>query len=115
MGISPIGDEIAVVWGESMDIYRLVVPECDYIPGDINGNGTANGIDIVFAVNYFKGRAAPRDSCDCRPDLPNYPFYAAGDVNGNCTFNGIDVTYFVAYLKGLQAELRFCPNCPPND
>ncbi len=27
---------------------------CVYIRGDINNNGAANGIDVVFGVNYFK-------------------------------------------------------------
>ena len=84
---------------------------CDYVPGDINGNGSANGIDVTYGVGYFKGGPAPRDSCDCAP-IP-FPFYAAGDVNGNCAFNGIDVTFFVSYLKGGQPALLFCSGCPP--
>jgi hypothetical protein len=86
---------------------------CDYTPGDINGNGTANGIDVVFGVNYFKGIGVP--PVDCHPICtaePN-PFYAAGDVNGNCTFNGIDITFFVRYLKGQVPNLLFCADCPP--
>ena len=86
---------------------------CQYIPGDVNGNGEVNSLDIVFAVNYLKGGEAPPMDCYlvC-PSTPN-PFYAAGDVNGNCTFNGIDITYFVRYLKLQVPRLLYCPDCPP--
>ena len=87
---------------------------CDYTPGDINGNGSVNGIDIVFAVNYFKGLPVfpPTDCHTICPTTPN-PFYAAGDVNGNCAFNGIDITYFVRFLKLQIPSLLFCADCPP--
>jgi len=112
-GIS-LGDGVIVVaGGESMDIYQLDPVGCDYVPGDINGNGNMNGIDIVYCVSYLKGGSAPPIGCDC-PPIP-YPFYAAGDVNGSCVFNGIDLTFYVAWAKGLQPELFFCPGCPPND
>ena len=84
---------------------------CDYIIGDINGNGAANGIDVVYGVNYFKGGFAPPDSCNCPPAV--FPFYAAGDVNANCNFNGIDITFFVNFLKGTVPALLSCPTCPP--
>jgi hypothetical protein len=86
---------------------------CEYVAGDINGNGSPNGIDVTFGVAYFKGGNLP--PIDCNPPCTNQPdpFYAAGDVNGNCTFNGIDITYFVAYLKGSPNPLTFCPDCPP--
>jgi parallel beta-helix repeat protein/predicted outer membrane repeat protein len=93
----------------------LVVTEsgCHYIPGDINGNGTSNGIDVVFGVNYFKG-SGTAPPVDCHPTCPNEPnpFYAAGDVNGNCAYNGIDITFFVRYLKGEVPSLLYCPDCP---
>jgi hypothetical protein len=99
---------------------------CVYIPGDINNFGGANGIDVTYAVSYFKGGAEPPIDCNppCTlvpdgpdpgtdPDPAPDPFFASGDVNGNCQFNGIDVTYYVAYLKELQPALLFCPTCPP--
>jgi hypothetical protein len=95
-------------------------PHCSYIPGDINGNGTLNGIDIVYGVNYFKGGAAP--PVDCNPPCLTYgyppipladPFFAAGDINGNCVFNGVDLTYFVRYLKLQVPSPLYCPDCPP--
>lgn len=85
---------------------------CFYLPGDANGNGEFNGIDVVYAVNYLKGIGpAPPDTCDCV--ATGYPFYAAADANGNCVFNGIDVTYSVNYLKGIGDPPKFCEDCPP--
>jgi hypothetical protein len=100
----------------TLPVTLVVIQEasgCVYIPGDINGNGSTNGIDVTFGVQYFKGGSVP--PIDCNPpciDVPE-PFYAAGDVNGNCAFNGLDITFFVAYLKGLQPALLWCTSCPP--
>ena len=82
---------------------------CQYVAGDINGNGSANGIDVVYGVSYFKGGEAPPFSCDCPP---HGVLYVTGDVNGNCIFNGIDLTYFIGFLKG-GAPLGSCVDCPP--
>jgi len=88
---------------------------CAYVPGDINGNGSANGIDVTYGVGYFKGGSAPPIDCGSPvgPCPQGSPFYAGGDVNGNCAFNGIDITFFVSYLKGGQPALLFCPSCSP--
>jgi hypothetical protein len=67
-----------------------------YIVGDVNHNGQANGIDVVYFVAYLKGGAPP--------PLEVNGFYPEADVNGNCQVNGIDVIYYVGYLKG-GAEL----------
>jgi len=89
---------------------------CAYTPGDIVGNGSANGIDVTFGISYFKGGAAPPLDCGTPvgPCPQPSPFFAAGDVNGNCAFNGIDITFFVSYLKGGPPELLYCPDCPPD-
>jgi len=86
---------------------------CTYVPGDINGNGDANGVDVSYAVNYLKG-LGPQPPVEC-PDCPNpgQDLFAAGDVNANCQFNGVDVTYYVNYLKGIGPALGFCASCPP--
>jgi hypothetical protein len=85
---------------------------CIYVPGDINGNNFANGIDVTYGVAYFKGGNPPPDTCfDCPAAGQN--LLATGDVNGNCAFNGIDITFFVAYLKGIQPSIRWCETCPP--
>jgi hypothetical protein len=102
---------------DSTFVFTVEAPNagCAYIPGDINGNGSANGIDVTFAVTYLKGGSAPPVDCGnpVGPCSQISPFYPAGDVNGSCSFNGIDITFYVAFLKGLQPELVFCPTCPP--
>ena len=60
-----------------------------FLPGDANNNGTVNGLDVVYLVNYLRG-VGP---------APN-PLLAA-DANGNCEVNGIDVVYLVNYFKGF--------------
>jgi beta-lactamase superfamily II metal-dependent hydrolase len=82
---------------------------CQYVVGDINNNGSANGLDVVFGVNYFKGGPPPDISCDCPP---HGNLFVAGDVNSSCSFNGLDITYFVGFLKG-GPPLVPCPDCPP--
>jgi hypothetical protein len=90
-----------------------VSDDCSYVPGDLNNEGYANGVDVIFGVAYFKGGNIP--PIDCVPPCTGVqdPFYAAGDVNGDCGFNGVDITYFVAFLKEIQPSLRWCPGCPP--
>jgi hypothetical protein len=92
-------------------------PGCHYIPGDINGNGSVNPVDIVYAVNYLKSGGGSPPPIDCGspagPCPETSPFYAAADVNGNCAFNGVDITYFVRYLKLEVPSLLYCLDCPP--
>jgi hypothetical protein len=88
--------------------FRVVEPPaCQYIAGDINNNGTFNGIDVSYGVGYFKGGPPPPYSCDCIGSS----WYVAGDVNGNCVFNGIDISYAVSYFKGGAMAVS-CPSCP---
>jgi hypothetical protein len=87
---------------------------CSYIPGDINDNGQANGVDVSYGVNYFKGFGSPPPVvCQDCPE-PGQALYGAGDVNSNCQFNGVDITYFVNFLKGVGPALSFCQDCPPS-
>jgi len=94
-----------------VDVFRLGpdIAEYPYVPGDINYNGATNGIDVSYAVNYFKGGALPPYSCICGE---HGLMFAAGDVNGNCSFNGIDITYFVCFARG-GPPLIWCADCPP--
>jgi subtilisin family serine protease len=68
-----------------------------FVPGDANGSGVVNGIDVVYLVSYLKGGPPPPD-----------PILRA-DANGSCTVNGIDVVYLVSYLKGGPAP--YAGNC----
>jgi hypothetical protein len=85
--------------------------ECQYTPGDANGDGNVMGNDVTYSVRYFKGIGnPPPDSCQ----LPDYSWlYAAGDANGNCTYAGSDVTFLVAYFKGQNPAILYCPETPP--
>jgi hypothetical protein len=87
---------------------------CPYIPGDANGNGTFNGLDLTYLVAYFKG-GPPPPGPNCHPYCPNQPdpFYAAADFNGDCEVNGLDITFFMAFSKGRYPNIRYCPDCPP--
>jgi hypothetical protein len=82
---------------------------CDYVAGDANGDGAANGLDCIFAVNYFKGGTVPPRTCTCGS---NGTIYAPIDVNGNCKVNGVDIIALVNFLKG-HGTLSHCPDCPP--
>jgi hypothetical protein len=87
----------------------IPVGDCQYRLGDINDNDIVNGVDILYAVQFFHGGTPPLYICDC-PLYGN--IYIAGDVNGSCSFNGTDLTFMVNYFKG-GPELIACPNCPP--
>lgn len=82
---------------------------CIYVSGDINNNGVLNGVDVVYAVNFFKGASVPLVNCECTPGVI-WP--VAGDVNNSCSFNGLDVTYLVNYFKGGNLP-QPCHDCPP--
>jgi hypothetical protein len=114
----------AIVGGSATAFYRVEAGFwvgagpwfCEYLAGDVNNSGIANGIDVVYAVSYFKGGAPPLVNC-ARPAGPcpqASPFYAALDVNGSCSTNGIDITFYVSFLKGGPAIIC-CPSCPPAD
>ena len=83
---------------------------CDYIAGDVNNSSVFNGIDVVYAVGYFKGAPPPPYSCYCH----GYVWYVAGDFNGDCQFNGLDITRIVGHLKGFWGP-GWCPDCPPRN
>jgi len=91
----------------------ILIPagECDYILGDINGDGVCIGGDVTFGVRYFKGLGIqPPDSC-YSDSLSGY-LYVAGDCNGDCQFRGSDITRLVQYFKG-NAGLSYCRFFPP--
>jgi len=84
---------------------------CEYLPGDINGDGNRIGGDVTFGVRYFKGIGGPPPD-SCYMDSTGGYLYVAGDVNGNCEFRGSDITRLVAYFKG-NATLSYCHFFPP--
>ena len=107
-------DEALIILPVSLVVRDTSGGGCTYMPGDINFNSDANGVDVTYGVNYFKGFGPPPPvlCADC-PD-PGESLFGAGDVNANCEFNGVDITYFVNYLKGVGPALSFCASCPPS-
>jgi hypothetical protein len=106
--------EVTVMARNSVGTYAqnfsIHVSSCLYLDGDVNNNHMVNGIDVVYAVNYFKGGPVPPYSCEC---TAGHTWFVAGDVNGSCSFNGIDIVYMVNYFKGPGDPPMPCPDCPP--
>jgi len=84
-----------------------------YIIGDVNGSHSFTGLDVTYAVRYFRGGISlpPWYYFECTAG--NY-WFLAGDVNGSCSFSGLDITYMVRYFKGGSPPIP-CPICPPFD
>ncbi len=83
---------------------------CEYTSGDVNGDGTINGLDCVYLVSFFKGQGAPPQDCNCGS---RGLLRAPADVNGSCSVNGLDLVYLVNYLKGGPVPTG-CVDCPPS-
>ena len=104
-------DGFKVVETFSPIMFRSPSGVCDYVPGDVNGSGNVIGSDVTYLVNYFRGAAAPPDSC--WNDLASSWLYSAADVNGDCNVIGSDVTYLVNFFRAIQTEIHWCPETPP--
>jgi len=81
--------------------------ECDCKPGDADGNGAHNILDITYIINYlYKGGPPP---------IP-YPL-CSGDADCNCSLNILDATYLIKYLyKGGPPPCsceQWLVNCGP--
>lgn len=112
MDVCVSGEYIYVADRHSMTVLRYNQTGSDcayYVPGDVNYNGSFNGLDVVYGITFFKGGPEPIFSCEC---TPGNTWYVSGDVNASCNFNGLDVTYMVAYFKG-GPDPQPCADCPP--
>jgi len=79
-------------WSSYSDIRAFFIDMGGAIlPGDANGSGHVNGVDIVYLVAYFK-EIGPAPSP-----------YLSGDTNGDCLVNGLDVSFCINYFKGWGA------------
>jgi hypothetical protein len=102
---------INIVAGNTTWLELVLSPSCNYMLGDLNGDGNLIAGDVTFGVRYFKGLGdQPADSCYM--DSTNSYLYVAGDVNGNCEFRGSDVTKLVSFFKG-SSILDYCHFFPP--
>jgi len=106
--------DLNVVPDETTYVSVIMYPfvGCDYVPGDINGDGSVMGNDATYGVRYFKGLGDPPPD-SCWNDSTESWLYSAGDANGSCTFTGSDITFLVAYFKGYNPEILWCPQTPP--
>ena len=85
---------------------------CEYMPGDINGDGSVTAGDVTYGMRFFEGIGpVPVDSC--WNDSSNIWLYAAADANGNCEVLGSDISYLVSYFRGINPEPAWCPQTPP--
>jgi len=82
---------------------------CEYMAGDVNGDGVTNSLDCVYLLNYFKSGTNPLQSCNCGT---HGSVRVSADVNGNCSVNGMDLVYLVNHFKH-GVTLNFCADCPP--
>jgi hypothetical protein len=107
--------DLGGTWDDTLNCIDNPCPTggCDYVPGDVNGSDSYNGLDITYGVNYFKGGSDPLCPFGTCPIPPCDIFYYCGDVNGSCSYNGLDITYGVAYFKGGPGPIP-CPDCPPS-
>ena len=73
-------------------------PGCQYTIGDVNGDSTYNGLDIVYGVNFIHGGLLPMFECDC---YPHNIWFVSGDVNADCVYNGLDLSYGVMFFNNI--------------
>jgi hypothetical protein len=100
------------VWLRETTIIDMVLAfPCDFVPGDVNGDGRVIGSDVTYAVNYFRLIGPPPpDSC-FNANSDSW-LYSAADANGDCQFISSDVTYLVNYFYMGPAP-TYCPYTPP--
>lgn len=63
-----------------------------FLPGDLNGDGNVNALDLVRMRNYLLGR--------------NVVLKASGDLNGDGIVNAMDLLRLKKYLLGESVELH---------
>ena len=78
------------VGAQSLDLAFVVTGDapCDCEPGNANGDGVINILDVTYLINYlYKGGPAPIPYAIC-----------SGDANCDCIVNILDVTYLINFL-----------------
>ncbi|MCD6162126.1 MAG: hypothetical protein J7K40_06905 [candidate division Zixibacteria bacterium] len=82
------------------------------MPGDINGNQIILASDVVYGVNYFRGKGMPPPD-SCWNESAESWLYSAADANGDCKFMGSDITFMINYFKGNNPTILWCSQTPP--
>jgi len=85
---------------------------CDFVPGDVNGDGIVIGNDVTYGVAFLV-LGGPRPPDSCFNENTNSWLYSAADANGDCAFLGSDITYLIQYFIGNNPPPQFCPYTPP--
>jgi hypothetical protein len=86
-------------------------PDCVYIPGDCNHDGTPIALDDVIAmIGMYRGTVVAPYTCSCPPHGDN--FAPTADPDGDCTaFALSDVVREIAAYRGT-AVAEGCVDCP---
>jgi len=71
---------------------------CD-CPGDINGDGVLNGLDIAGFVRCWLGTSLPGDNCAC------------ADIDGDGIYTQVDINQFITRIL-TKAQCSPTPCCP---
>jgi hypothetical protein len=66
-------------------------------PGDVDGDGDVNPVDVIYMVQYVYKQADPP------------PVINSADVNGDCTVDPVDVVTAVNFVYRDQGPLQ--PGC----
>jgi len=85
---------------------------CEYLPGDVNGDGSVTASDVTYGARFFEG-VGPVPADSCWNDSSNIWLYAAADANGNCEVLGSDISYLVSFFRGINPDPGWCPQTPP--
>ncbi len=80
---------VCTVCGAEEDI---PIPKVSHVPGDINGDGVANGLDLIRFVKYLAGSDVEVNEL-------------ALDTNGDGAVNSMDLTRLLKYLAGADVEI----------
>ncbi|MBE7505974.1 MAG: hypothetical protein HS101_06760 [Planctomycetia bacterium] len=86
----------------SFDVCCDCIQQSCECPGDVNGDGILNGLDIAGFVRCFLGIPIPADNCACV------------DVNGNGIYDANDIAVFVDLVLS-KADCEDTPCCPAED
>ena len=73
-------------------IREIQPPEVENIPGDVNGDGKINNVDLVLVIRYFSGWKVQID-------------LNAADVDNDGKFGVKDIALLQQYLNGWAVEL----------
>ncbi len=89
----------------------MTSPECVYIPGDVNHNGTPLELeDAIGMIGMYRGTQLPYYTCDC----PSHgaDFAPEADPSGNCiAFELGDVVRMIGAYRGTTT-VSSCEDCP---